>query len=117
MEKREGTVILVSHDPVVLSRSNKVMVLDKGKICQFGKYREIVKDRKGLCYQLVTQGQFNDLEQEGNSPVKKMKSPDGKSAFNFKLLQETENQKVELIVHENIEEEDKWNFKEEEEEK
>lgn len=102
LEKREGTVVLVSHDPVILSRCDKVVVLDKGKISQYGKYREIVKKRQGLCYQLITQGQFNDLEQDKSSI---QNSPD--RTQRMKILKNTESQKVELMVlEENDDEED-----------
>jgi hypothetical protein len=80
------------------------MVLDEGKICQFGKYRDLVKDRRGMCYQLMTQGQFNDLERERSSVISAL-SP-GKSKSNKRVLTEKSHKKVEFMILEEEEEQE-----------
>ena len=59
-ELKKKTVVLMSHDVEITKWVSRSVVLEKGKIVQDGSYSELIKERSGLFYELVTSGALGE---------------------------------------------------------
>ena len=57
---KDRTVITIAHRLSTIKNAHKILVLDKGKICQSGSYSELMYDENGLFYKLIEKQTFSN---------------------------------------------------------
>ena len=64
---KEKTVILVTHQLHFLKHVDKIIVLDKGEMVEFGTYDELMSNTCGRLYTLLDQSDSSNLETSSGS--------------------------------------------------
>ncbi|XP_049850349.1 multidrug resistance-associated protein 1-like [Schistocerca gregaria] len=58
---KDATVLTIAHRIITISDSDRVMVLDKGRLVEFDKPSNLLKNKKGIYYSLVKQFRENKV--------------------------------------------------------
>jgi ABC-type multidrug transport system fused ATPase/permease subunit len=51
---QESTVLTIAHRLNTVMDPDKILVIDAGRVAEFGQPQELLKDRDGIFYSLVT---------------------------------------------------------------